>query len=40
VSAGGCGIVSAGVAEQFIYDRIRGAADPQRVPLMNVVGHL
>lgn len=34
------GLVSAGVAEQFICDRIRGSADPQRVPLKNVVGHL
>ncbi len=30
--------VSAGVAEQFIYDRIRQSTDRQRVPLKHVVG--
>jgi len=30
--------VSAGVAEQFIYDRIRQASDRQRIPLRHVVG--
>lgn len=30
--------VSAGVAEQFIYDRIRRSSDPQRIPLKHVVG--
>lgn len=30
--------VSAGVAEQFIYERIRQAGDHQRVPLKHVVG--
>lgn len=35
-----CGAdVSAGVAEQFIYDRIRQASDQQRVPLKHVVGN-
>jgi len=31
--------VSAGVAEQFIYERIRRASDKQRVPLKHVVGN-
>ncbi len=31
--------VSAGVAEQFIYERVRGAGDNQRVPLKHVVGN-
>lgn len=31
--------VSAGVAEQFIYERIRQASDHQRVPLKHVVGN-
>ena len=31
--------VSAGVAEQFIYERIRGSADRQRVPLKHFVGN-
>jgi len=31
--------VSAGVAEQFIYERIRQADEDQRVPLRNVIGH-
>jgi transcriptional regulator GlxA family with amidase domain len=30
--------ISAGVAEQFVYERIRGAGDVQRVPLRHVVG--
>jgi transcriptional regulator GlxA family with amidase domain len=35
-----CGAeVSAGVAEQFIYDRIRPASDRQRIPLRHVVGN-
>lgn len=35
-----CGVeVSAGVAEQFIYERIRRADDLQRVPLKHVIGH-
>ena len=35
-----CGAqVSAGVAEQFIYERIRQADEDQRVPLRNVIGH-
>ncbi|MBT5218011.1 MAG: GlxA family transcriptional regulator [Woeseia sp.] len=35
-----CGaVVSAGVAEQFIYDRIRQSSDRQRVPLKHVVGN-
>ncbi len=35
-----CGAeVSAGVAEQFIYDRIRQASDRQRIPLRHVVGN-
>ena len=35
-----CGAdVSAGVAEQFIYERIRRADDNQRVPLKHVFGH-
>ena len=34
-----CGAdISAGVAEQFVYDRIRGSSDVQRVPLRHVVG--
>ncbi len=34
-----CGAeVSAGVAEQFIYERVRHSSDPQRVPLRHVVG--
>jgi transcriptional regulator GlxA family with amidase domain len=34
-----CGAeVSAGVADQFIYERIRPAGDEQRVPLRHVVG--
>ena len=34
-----CGAkVSAGVAEQFIYERIRQADEDQRVPLRNVIG--
>ncbi len=31
--------VSAGVAEQFIYERIRRSSDKQRVPLKHVVGN-
>ena len=31
--------VSAGVAEQFIYERIRRSSDRQRVPLRHVVGN-
>ena len=31
--------VSAGVAEQFIYDRIRISSDQQRVPLKHVIGN-
>jgi transcriptional regulator GlxA family with amidase domain len=31
--------VSAGVAEQFIYDRIRQSSDRQRIPLRHVVGN-
>ncbi|MFQ6005324.1 MAG: GlxA family transcriptional regulator [Woeseia sp.] len=35
-----CGAeVSAGVAEQFIYERIRQPDDQQRVPLKHVIGH-
>lgn len=35
-----CGTdVSAGVAEQFIYERIRRADDQQRIPLKHVIGH-
>jgi transcriptional regulator GlxA family with amidase domain len=35
-----CGAeVSAGVAEQFIYERIRQADENQRVPMRNVIGH-
>ncbi len=35
-----CGAeVTAGVAEQFIYERIRRADDQQRVPLKHVIGH-
>ena len=35
-----CGLeVSAGVAEQFIYERVRSAGDNQRVPLKHVVGN-
>jgi transcriptional regulator GlxA family with amidase domain len=30
--------VSAGVAEQFIYERVRSTDDPQRVPLRHFVG--
>jgi len=33
------GDVSAAVAEQFIYERIRRADDQQRVPLRHVIGH-
>lgn len=37
---GQCGTdVSAGVAEQFIYDRVRQSSDQQRVPLKHVVGN-
>lgn len=32
------GEVAAGVAEQFVYERIRGASDVQRIPLKHVVG--
>lgn len=36
-----CGAdVSAGVAEQFVYERIRSAADDQRVPLRHIRGNL
>jgi AraC family transcriptional regulator, glycine betaine-responsive activator len=31
--------VSAGVAEQFIYERIRRSDDQQRIPLKHVIGH-
>ena len=31
--------VSAGVAEQFIYERIRQPDDQQRIPLKHVIGH-
>ncbi len=31
--------VSAGVAEQFIYERIRRSSDKQRVPLKHIVGN-
>ena len=35
-----CGAdVSAGVAEQFIYERIRRSDDQQRVPLKHLIGH-
>lgn len=35
-----CGTeISVGVAEQFIYERIRRAEDKQRVPLRHVMGH-
>ena len=35
-----CGVdVSTGVAEQFIYDRIRRPDDQQRIPLKHVIGH-
>lgn len=35
-----CGAeVSAGVADQFIYERIRQPNDPQRIPLKHVVGY-
>ena len=35
-----CGAdISAGIAEQFIYERIRRADDQQRVPLKYVIGH-
>lgn len=35
-----CGAeVSAGVAEQFIYERIRRSDDQQRIPLKHVIGH-
>ncbi len=30
--------VSAGIAEQFVYERIRGSADIQRIPLRHVIG--
>jgi transcriptional regulator GlxA family with amidase domain len=33
------GDVSAAVAEQFIYERIRRADDQQRVPLKHLIGH-
>ena len=34
-----CGAeISAGVAEQFVYERIRGSSDVQRIPLKHVVG--
>ena len=34
-----CGTeTSAGVAEQFVYERIRGSSDVQRIPLKHVVG--
>ncbi len=34
-----CGTdISAGVAEQFVYERIRGSSDQQRIPLRHVVG--
>ena len=34
-----CGAeISAGVAEQFVYERIRGSTDVQRIPLKHVVG--
>jgi transcriptional regulator GlxA family with amidase domain len=32
------GEISAGVAEQFVYERIRDASDLQRIPLRHVVG--
>ncbi|MDH3748516.1 MAG: GlxA family transcriptional regulator [Gammaproteobacteria bacterium] len=31
--------VSAGVAEQFVYERVRGSEDRQRVPLKHTVGN-
>ncbi len=35
-----CGAdISAGIAEQFIYERIRRPDDQQRVPLKHVIGH-
>ena len=35
-----CGAeISAGVAEQFIYERIRRSDDQQRIPLKHVIGH-
>jgi len=35
-----CGTeISIGVAEQFIYERIRRADDEQRIPLQHVIGH-
>jgi transcriptional regulator GlxA family with amidase domain len=33
------GDVSAGVAEQFVYERVRQSADQQRVPLRHTVGN-
>jgi transcriptional regulator GlxA family with amidase domain len=33
------GDVSAGVAEQFVYERVRRSADQQRVPLRHIVGN-
>jgi len=32
--------VSAGVAEQFVYERVRRPDDPQRVPLRHTIGNL
>ncbi len=31
--------ISAGVAEQFVYERVRAAGDQQRVPLRHTVGN-
>ena len=33
------GDLSAGVAEQFIYERIRRSDDEQKIPLQHVIGH-
>ena len=33
------GELSAGVAEQFVYDRVRQPDDPQRVPLRHTIGN-
>jgi len=33
------GDVSAGVAEQFVYERVRQSDDPQRVPLRHTIGN-
>ncbi len=33
------GDISAGVAEQFVYERVRQPHDPQRVPLRHTIGN-